>query len=692
MNEKDYLNKATEKIFVASEKEKVKNELFDHIEMRKDFYKDIGYDDEAAEEKASEAMGDAEEISSVLGELHSIYYNPLGDIIFTLLWLALLGGGFFLSRKYLFGDPGVLSLLFGECVLALSLYFVSSFAVAKRKMIFKPLFQLIGAAGTGVFVYFIFSEINTLTYGNNDYFAKYLLNSYVNFTSVPKSNTIFYSVVSAVFIVTAVFAVSNFIYCLKRAIRANTRIDNKFNNFTVRISAVLSVVFIIATAGFCGKFFIDRQAYKEDFTRCVTMLQDIASSCHSKEDVLSYLDDRNIDYVTKYDASCVVETIFADCQIEFPSPSSDDDGLSLGLERTSRYYVVVSLPTNRYERKMDSITLSRFKTDSQTIDELNSFIPYQHSGREKLEFYSSYQPALCSYSYNQNDFSEGQYSFDFATGVSKTLFTYNYTFNIENEQYFDIKNKSKEIVKILKANINSSRKNIAKATNTTLEEPEISQDDWNGYINTFGTLFDRVKPILKAKYEELYIYRISDKWYFTLHVNSKGDRDRVNFYYDDLSLAVITESVDGNPVISTSLVNDVQNKLAFNGGYFDRYGRFYSSELLVKYYSQDGKSYTYYSVVDFDAENEDDYKKYYLVDNEGNLYRYSDCFIDSDGWLCINKTGKYKMQEENVYKDSNGKVYTKPFATNWDDKGNLISVEEQKEIIEQLEAESLIVL
>lgn len=690
MNEKEYLNKATEKIFVASEKEKVQNELYDHIEMRKDFYKDIGYDDEAAEEKASESMGDAEEISSVLGELHNIYYNPLKDIMFTILWLAVLGAGCYFSNKYLFGDPGVISILFAECALALGMYFICSFAVAKRKMIFKALFQFIGAAGTGAFIYLIFSEINTLTYGNSGYISKFLFSSYINFAYVPRSNTIFYSVVFCSGVIMALFCISNFIYCLKKQIRANSRMDNKINNLTVKVSVVLLAVFVVAAAGFFGKFFVDRQAYKEDFTCCVTILKDIASSCNSKEQVLAYLDDNNIDYNVESNGSCVVETIFANCEIEFPAPSNDDDGISLGLESTNRYNIDVSLPTDLFEREMDSITLTEFKTKSETIDELNSYIPYEHNGTEKLEFYSSYMPVLCSYSYNQNRLSEGQYSFQFAIGKSKTLFTYDYTFNIESAEYLDMKNKAKEIAEIIKENSDSSHENIAKITNTSLERPEVSQLDWNRYINTFGSYFNDIKPILKAKYEELYVYKISDDWYFTMHVNTKGNRDKIYFYCDDYSFSVITESIDGSPVISASLVSDVQDKIAFNGGYFDRYGRFYESELLVRYYSKDGNCYTYYSVVDFDAENEEDYKKYYLVDNEGNLYRYSDCFIDRDGWLCINKTGKYKLQEENVYKDSQGRVYTKPFSTNWDDKGNLISVEKQKEIFEQIEAESLL--
>ena len=48
------------------------------------------------------------------------------------------------------------------------------------------------------------------------------------------------------------------------------------------------------------------------------------------------------------------------------------------------------------------------------------------------------------------------------------------------------------------------------------------------------------------------------------------------------------------------------------------------------------------------------------------------------------------MVEENVYKNSSGKIFTKPFATNWDNEGNLITPKKQKETTALLESESLL--
>ncbi len=136
--------------------------------------------------------------------------------------------------------------------------------------------------------------------------------------------------------------------------------------------------------------------------------------------------------------------------------------------------------------------------------------------------------------------------------------------------------------------------------------------------------------------------------------------------------------------------NDLHSKIAYNGGYFDRNGRYYKNASLIRYYTKDGDSYSYYSEVNFQAENEEDFKQYYLVDGKGNIYDYDDCFIDEDGWLCFYNADYLQLTEENVYKDSSGKIYTKPFETNWDNKGNLLSAEKQKELIEALRSEYLL--
>ena len=60
------------------------------------------------------------------------------------------------------------------------------------------------------------------------------------------------------------------------------------------------------------------------------------------------------------------------------------------------------------------------------------------------------------------------------------------------------------IKKIIQKDIDASHEKIARDTNTTLLKPRYTKDEWESSIDMFGTSFDRFKPKLKMKYEELY--------------------------------------------------------------------------------------------------------------------------------------------------------------------------------------------
>lgn len=485
------------------------------------------------------------------------------------------------------------------------------------------------------------------------------------------------------------FFLATLIYGIKKLRFANSRADNKLNHLTIEIAAVLCIISVIATIGFCGKFFIDRKAHNDDYIQSLNLLYDISENCYSNQAVLDYLDENNIDYQIAKDGTCSIPRIFSVIQIEFQDHSSGDYPNAFNLEDEFNYKITVTLPTDKFDSQLDSLTLSEFKASEKTIDKITSYIPYEYTGRENLKFYSSFTPTSCTYSYLDNDFNVGQFEFRYSTGV-KYIKNYSYLCNIEKEEYLDFKEKANEIAHTALQNADKSHEEIAKLTNTTLVYPSSTKEQWNGYVNTLGSLFDKIKPILKAKYEELYEYKISDDWSFSFSVDAKGNPESVEFYYKDIGLSVMSFNNTDSPSIVIGESSNLHSKIAYNGGYFDKYARYYTSALLVRYYSEDGNSYSYYSLTNSKAENEEDFKKYYLVDGKGNKYNYDDCFIDENGWLCINKTHNLEMVEENVYKNASGKIFTKPFATNWDNEGNLITIEKQKEIISLLESESLL--
>ncbi len=98
MTLQDYINRVVVPISDEEEKNETAREIRAHLEERKDFYKEIGYDDGTAEEKAVEDMGDPEPVGASLSRLH-----PKGRVISAVLAvLPLVLIGFFTGLILLF--------------------------------------------------------------------------------------------------------------------------------------------------------------------------------------------------------------------------------------------------------------------------------------------------------------------------------------------------------------------------------------------------------------------------------------------------------------------------------------------------------------------------------------------------------------------------------------------------------------
>ena len=79
---------------------------------------------------------------------------------------------------------------------------------------------------------------------------------------------------------------------------------------------------------------------------------------------------------------------------------------------------------------------------------------------------------------------------------------------------------------------------------------------------------------------------------------------------------------------------------------YDRNGVAYSDFYSIKYYDKDGKSYHW---------NEDDYST--IVDEQGNLYYYKNCYIDSEGYFfCPEKPSGEYYRIDSVYWNYDGSI------------------------------------
>lgn len=73
MNKEEFIKTATAKIYNFNQKQKIKAELTDHIETKKEFFMEIGYSQEASEEKAISAMGDAEKSAATFQSFITVF-------------------------------------------------------------------------------------------------------------------------------------------------------------------------------------------------------------------------------------------------------------------------------------------------------------------------------------------------------------------------------------------------------------------------------------------------------------------------------------------------------------------------------------------------------------------------------------------------------------------------------------------
>ena len=162
MKKQDYISDATKKIYNYAECKAVSEELSDHIDTKTEFWQSIDYDAETAENKAVEAMGDASLVQDDFAEIHNDSYNPVFDIVTLLLHAGLLGGGFWLLKKYVFDDGGMMSTLLASAVLAFGLALADISLTLKRKKLVPTLFSLVRTGGAGVFLYYLFVEIGKL--------------------------------------------------------------------------------------------------------------------------------------------------------------------------------------------------------------------------------------------------------------------------------------------------------------------------------------------------------------------------------------------------------------------------------------------------------------------------------------------------------------------------------------------------
>lgn len=150
---------------------------------------------------------------------------------------------------------------------------------------------------------------------------------------------------------------------------------------------------------------------------------------------------------------------------------------------------------------------------------------------------------------------------------------------------------------------------------------------------------------------------------------------------------------------------DLTDRIAVNGVFYDKKGNSYEDENDVLLYDEDGRVYTYTEVEITDEEDELlSYTDYYYVRDDGKKYSAYDCYVTEDGWFYCDMAYSLEMyypdtesmNEEELdsyyqesleasegeyryydykYTDKDGNIYYKAYEASWNEKGELITAE-----------------
>lgn len=696
MSKKDYLNSATKKIVHSAAKKMVEEELGVHIDEKQDFFEEIDYDEQTAENKAVEAMGDASLVTDDFGEIHNDFYNPAADMIYLLIWSGLLVGLYFLLKNYVFGDAGAVSFILSAFLLAVSLLLIYEYFTIKRKRTPVILMSIYAWCGTGVFLYLLIDELNIRFNSSFSAMWNFITKtelSYQNNNASLKALNYSSHIVDAVLVIGILIAI---IYQAKYIRNNQNRIDNKIRRWAMKVIRYIACVFLAAAIFFGIKGYFDIQTLHNGHIDAYNTAIEISETCTNREEVLDYINSSDLDFEIEKDTDgnitgctysrnytlLIISFNDTDAESEYKSELgeiTDDEELSAAIEsmydNESKDIYTIELITdnvNYFEKNYDSLTLSRLCTSKSDEEALCSFVPADHKIGESYEYYKSIYPQNLKIYYTDDKIFNRQYKFIYMRGSEGYNYQDEFTAyagdNKENK-IDEFYKKREEILSLIKENPSISSKDLAKKTGAKIDAPEISKEEYMESVNMLGSYFDASKKALESIYDLELKYVVNNDWYF----NVIGSPVKAVLFVIGNDYRILDYINENDSYHVSSRDGYCFKKVYMKGGYFDREGDFYRDAERVPYYNSDGKKFYFYTkTVKTGDTSIGDFKEYYITDRRNVYYELDSCYIDENGFLYYDSYKKLKKIDEEHYKSSSGKGYTKLGYTSWDSQGNII--------------------
>lgn len=723
MNKEEFLKTATAKIYNFKQKQKIKAELIDHIETKKEFFMEIGYNQETSEAKAISTMGDAEEICNDLSKLYNSFYNPAPDIITYCIWFGILGILYLIFDRYIFNDLGTTALCAGAVTFSTALLCIYSAISIIKKQKLLVIGNLIGSFANAVFNLLCIASINKNTGTDISAFTSYVFGN-----SVPASQNTKYSIsvlicTIIILLISVATQIPIFIMLNKTANFENTKSTNNALKIFKKVSIISAVILVAITSIFTARFFACRENIKRQCTENIELTLEIAENCSNLSEVPSYLAEHNYSFKEINSNGNVEGYIFSNSISEILITLNNDDAKKEekhGLERIAaifenrikskypesfeqknEYYIQFSLINlAKYKNGSDSISLTLLKTPEEELDILYNFEASEIHSYQDIAYAIKNTCPTSVYILPSKDKStfDSQVKLTCSTGYGDNSYNTDYNLVIESEKKGKIKKQKESIVEILTNSPDISKEELANATGATIINPKYSQSDIKKNITMMQELlkdnesykelladveesdydFDEmIDDLIESYYESMYIYEISDDLTFKITRSSEDDKTSIFIYFDSktnvdfVSIDVINDEEDSD--YFASYYGNFRKIHVKEKGYFSMKGYAYSDYQNIPYYTKSGSRYRF--VVET---NEKGYELYYLKNIHGDKHETYDCYTDKDGYLVFDDDKKFrsKISESDLeiteYTDDKQNIYIKALETNWDSDGSLL--------------------
>lgn len=705
MNEKEFLQQATSKIYSFRKKQIIANELHDHIQLKKKRFEEAGYTEEQAEEKAVDNMGDADEIAKALAELHRSRFNWI-DLLALLITLAVICAAHYLLNGYAFGDPGVISLLICGIFFASAVYFLFAAYTVSRKNVFAACYLFSGGMCIAL-IRELAAQISGLTGGSIENLKTYIFSGSIDFSESIKGNSMANTAVLIFGILFGVTAIIALVLAIKKELDRQSKADIIITKFFTAVFVILFAVSAVISAYF-GISTVSRvQALRSEYNSAFELLTQLEKNCRTQEEAAEFIENSEYDFYRNEENGKIegygfgsnlfyitVEFYHEEDKIQYEEVGGIP-GIYLDLLQDQNdaeaasyvYSVTLAIDDTPFENGYDSITLRDLKSDEDEIKELYSFIPYEHTTQEEIEYYTQYTPVTYKFIKYKQGLATSRITYQYLEDSGAFSDMHYFEISRESQELLDFKEKESEITEILKtANLDNSAE-IARLTETTAVKSIYTPEGYAARINLICNWINKnsmayyYKDKLKDAHGELTSYKISGDWQFT--VLRYSDFDIAIFengvpimdtFAVPLDIYVKETDLNGKRPFEIYTDNNGFIKYSFDGCFFDKQGLCYGDTEKIRYYTEGGETYRYYSTVDNENPDPETRKRYYLQNMDGETYLSDKCFIDQNGWLVIDKQGAIKESADGTYKNSAGEVFTAVFKTSWDGNGNLVDV------------------